>query len=169
MNSSNLSGPFETAVDFILDVESGLVDDPSDPGGLTKFGISQRAYPNLNIRDLTIDGAKAIYRQDYWNLCSCDKLPAGVALVVFDAAVNQGVGSSIRMLQPALNVPEDGVVGAATLSAVRAKAAPSIIAEMIARRSVAYALSTLVSRDGLGWFRRLAKVHQLALTANRTI
>ena len=73
MNSSNPTGPFETAVDFILDVESGLVGDPSDPGGLTKFGISQRAYPNLNIRDLTIEGAKALYRKDYRNLCSCDK------------------------------------------------------------------------------------------------
>jgi lysozyme family protein len=154
--------PFETAVDFVLSAEGGLVDDGSDPGGITKFGISQRAYPDLNIRDLTIDGAKAIYREDYWNLCSCDKLPAGVALVVFDAAVNQGVGASIRMLQSALKVGkmEWSARLRYRLSGLKR---PSIIAEMIARRSVAYALSTLVSRDGLGWFRRLAKVHQLAL------
>ena len=70
---------FETAVDFILSVEAGLVNDPSDPGGLTKFGISQRAYPDVNIRDLTLDGAKTLYRKDYWNRCSCDKLPPGDA------------------------------------------------------------------------------------------
>ena len=54
---------FEVAVDFILSVEGGLVDDPTDPGGLTKFGISQRAYPKLNIRDLTADTAKALYTE----------------------------------------------------------------------------------------------------------
>jgi hypothetical protein len=59
--------------------------------------------------------------------------------------------------------------GPTTLSAVRAQAAPSIIADIIARRSVAYALATLVSRDVLGWFRRLAKVHQLALRTAQSI
>jgi lysozyme family protein len=156
--------PFETAVDFVLSAEGGLVDDGSDPGGLTKFGISQRAYPNLNIAALTIGEATALYRKDYWNVCSCDKLPPGIAFVVFDAAVNQGAGTSIRMLQSSLNVSQDGVFGPATLCAVRAQPAPSIIAEMIARRSLAYALSPLVHEDGLGWFRRLARVHELALT-----
>ena len=79
-------------MDFVLSAEGGLVDDGSDPGGLTKFGISQRAYPNLDIRELTIEGAKALYRKDYWNRFSCDKLPPGIALLVFDAAVNQGAG-----------------------------------------------------------------------------
>jgi lysozyme family protein len=154
---------FEAAVDFILSVEGGLVNDPSDPGGLTKFGISQRAYPNLNIRDLTPDAAKALYRQDYWNRCSCDKLPAGIAFVLFDAAVNQGVSASIRMLQRSLNLAQDGVIGPATLTAATAQMPAAIVAEMIARRSVAYALTPLAARDGLGWFRRLAKVHQFAL------
>jgi lysozyme family protein len=155
--------PFETAVNFVLSSEGGLVDDGSDPGGLTKFGISQRSYPHLNIHDLTIEDARTLYRKDYWNRCSCDQLPAGVALVLFDAAVNQGAGASIRMLQSALNVREDGVIGWTTLSAVGAHATASIVGEIIARRSMAYALSPLVSKDGLGWFRRLAKVHQLAL------
>jgi lysozyme family protein len=158
-----MADPFETAVEFVLAAEGGLVDDASDPGGLTKFGISQRAYPNLNIRDLTIDEAKALYRNDYWSRCSCDRLPAGIALILFDAAVNQGVSASIRMLQRSLNVPEDGVIGRVTLSAVAARTPAGIIAEMIAMRSVAYAVSPLAGRDGLGWFRRLAKAHQFAL------
>jgi lysozyme family protein len=155
--------PFETAMNFVLSAEGGLVDDGSDPGGLTKFGISQRGYPNLNIRALTIEDARTLYRKDYWNRCSCDELPAGVALLVFDAAVNQGAGASIRMLQSSLNILEDGVIGRTTLSAVKAQATAFIIAEIVARRSVAYAFSPLISKDGLGWFRRLAKVHQLAL------
>src|SRR5260370_21170855 len=148
---------FETAVDFILSVEGGLVNDLSDPGGLTKFGISQRAYPELNIRDLTPEAAKAIYRKDYWDRCCCDRLPAGLAFIVFDSAVNQGVTASIRMLQLSLNVTQDGVIGPATLAAAAAQTSATIIAEMIARRSVAYAMSPLAARDGLGWFRRLAK------------
>ena len=154
---------FEVAVDFILSVEGGLVDDPTDPGGLTKFGISQRAYPNLNIRELTADAAKALYRQDYWNRCSCDKLPGAIAFVVFDCAVNQGVSASVRMLQRSLNVTQDGVIGPATLTAAAAQRPAAIIAEMIARRSLAYALSPIIASNGLGWFRRLARVHQVAL------
>ena len=159
----SMSEPFETAVDFVLSAEGGLVDDPSDPGGLTNFGISQRAYPSLNIRQLTLADAKALYRKDYWDRCSCDKLPEAIALVVFDAAVNQGVNAAIRMLQRSLNVKEDGVIGPATLAAAAAQTPSVIIAEMVARRSLAYALSPLVGRDGLGWYRRLAKIHQLAL------
>ena len=102
-----MSDLFETAVDFVLTAEGGLVDDPSDPGGLTNFGISQRAYPHLNIRELTIADAKALYRKDYWDRCSCGKLPHAIALVVFDAAVNQGASASIRMLQRSLNVREE--------------------------------------------------------------
>src|SRR5581483_11873606 len=105
--------PFQAAVDFVLAAEGGIVDDPSDPGGLTRFGISQRAYPNLDIRRLTLADAKALYRKDYWDACSCDKLPPGIAFVVFDAAVNQGVSASIRMLQRAVSVKEDGVIGPA--------------------------------------------------------
>ena len=159
----SMSDAFETAVDFVLTAEGGLVDDPSDPGGRTKFGISQRAYPNLNIRALTIADAKMLYRKDYWDRCSCDKLPDAIALVVFDAAVNQGASASIRILQRSLNVREDGVIGPATLAAAAAQTPSGIVAEMVARRSVAYAVSPLVGRDGLGWYRRLAKIHQLAL------
>jgi lysozyme family protein len=155
--------PFEAAVDFVLTAEGGFVDDPSDPGGLTKFGISQRAYPHLNIRELTIEDAKTLYRKDYWDRCSCDKLPAGIAFIVFDAAVNQGVSASIRILQRALNVKEDGVIGPATLAAAAAQTPEGPIAEIIARRSLGYALSPLAGTDGLGWFRRLAKAHQFAL------
>jgi lysozyme family protein len=59
------------------------------------------------------------------------------------------------------------VIGPATLSAAAAQVTTAVIAEMVARRSLAYALFPLVNKDGLGWFRRLAKVHQLALTAHR--
>jgi lysozyme family protein len=79
------------------------------------------------------------------------------------AALRSSESANVRrMLQRTLNVKEDGVVESSTLAAA-AQTTSSIIAELIARRSVAYALAPLVGMDGLGWFRRLAKVHQVAL------
>ena len=81
---------FDRAFTLVVGIEGGLVDDPSDPGGLTKFGISKRAYPDVDIRNLTLDQAKAIYLRDYWNSHKLDLLEYGKALLVFDCAVNGG-------------------------------------------------------------------------------
>ena len=67
-------------------------DDPDDPGGRTKYGIDQRSHPNVDIRNLTRDQAKAIYRRDYWDAVKADELPPGLRLVVVDIAVNNGKG-----------------------------------------------------------------------------
>jgi len=67
---------FQKAVDDLIDNwEGGYVFDPDDPGGMTKFGISKAAYPNLDIKALTRDGAVAIYFRDYWQKYNLDKLP----------------------------------------------------------------------------------------------
>ena len=57
---------FHDCIAHVLAAEGGLVNDPKDPGGVTKFGISQRSYPALDIRALTLDDAKTIYQRDYW-------------------------------------------------------------------------------------------------------
>src|ERR1044072_8557468 len=90
---------FKSAVEIILAHEGGYSFDPRDPGGETNFGISKRQYPNLNIKDLTRERAKAIYFSDYWNKVRGDSLPFGVALVAFDYAVNAGVSTAIKALQ----------------------------------------------------------------------
>ena len=58
---------FDIAFSRLIDSEGGLTDNPKDPGGLTKFGISQRSYPDIDIRNLTLDQAKAIYLRDFWD------------------------------------------------------------------------------------------------------
>ena len=99
---------FDRCVRAVLLEEGGLSDHPQDPGGLTKYGISRRAYPDLDIRRLTMDDVIEIYRRDYWNpVCGTD-LPASLALLVFDSAVNQGVGTAARLLQKAVGVTADG-------------------------------------------------------------
>ena len=154
---------FEAAVKFVLETEGGLVDDPRDTGGLTNFGISIKAFPNVDIRNLTAATAADIYKNEYWDHCKCDQLPGPVAVLVFDAAVNQGAGAAVRMLQAALGVGVDGVIGTKTLAAARKKDAKGLAAEVVAQRMVTYAKNPNFALYGLGWSRRLARAHQVAL------
>ncbi|MFQ5442697.1 MAG: glycoside hydrolase family 108 protein [Thermodesulfobacteriota bacterium] len=83
---------FERAVEFIFKWEGGYVADPADPGGETRFGISKREYPDVDIKGLTKVRAKEIYRRDYWQKAGCPALPWPLSLIVLDTAVNMGVG-----------------------------------------------------------------------------
>lgn len=131
---------WETAIAFVLKQEGGAEGehDPNDPGGFTKFGISSKAYPNISVATLTLEDAKAIYRRDYWEACRCDELPPAFAIAVFDTAVNQGVGKAIRLLQIALNVTVDGVLGSKTITAAH-KADRYRVKKFLAERLAAYA------------------------------
>ena len=88
--------PFQRALAFVLNAEGGekITDDPRDRGGLTRWGISQTAYPKLDIRSLTRAQAEQIYRTDYWLLGCCDGLPPPLALMHFDCAVNMGIATA---------------------------------------------------------------------------
>ncbi len=94
---------FARALEHVLRWEGGdkLTDDPRDAGGLTRWGISQRAYPDLDIRSLTREHATELYQRDYWDACGCGELEPGVALCVFDAAVNCGVQRALKWLEAA--------------------------------------------------------------------
>jgi lysozyme family protein len=97
----------EAMLDRLLAHEGGLVDHPRDPGGLTKYGISQRAYPHLDIRALTPAQAKAIYRSDYWEKPGFGAIPdPRLAEQVFDMGVNAGLGRAFRLLHRTMRTPE---------------------------------------------------------------
>lgn len=83
----------------------------------TKYGISAAAYPNLDIKNLTLEQAKVIYLKDYWNAIPAANLPLSTAYQLFDASVNHGVNSAIRMLQRSLSVKDDGDFGKASYTA----------------------------------------------------
>lgn len=89
---------FNRVLEHVLKWEGGYVNDPNDPGGETNYGISARAYPNLDIRSLTKDQAADIYFRDYWLKVGADKLPTAIAICAFDCAVNQGVGRALMWL-----------------------------------------------------------------------
>ena len=74
--------------------DGGYTNNPVDPGGETKYGISKRAHPNEDIKNLTPERALAIYDEEYWTKAGCDSIPFPLNVVVFDSAVNCGVGMS---------------------------------------------------------------------------
>lgn len=147
---------FEQYFERLIGHEGGYVADSRDPGGETKFGISKRAYPHLDIKALMLQDAKAIYKRDYWDRACCDALPPGVAFDVFDAAVNSGIGQSIRFLQRAVGVADDGVVGPVTLAAVRRTDAETVQARFNGQRLDFMSRLTTWDVFGKGWARRIA-------------
>ncbi len=90
---------FMVAVNFVLQWEGSYSNRKDDPGLETKWGISKRAYPTLNIKELTKEQAIAIYRKDYWAKCGCDNLPYPMDIIVFDTAVNCGVQRALTWYQ----------------------------------------------------------------------
>jgi len=108
---------FSEAIKKTLIHEGGYVNDPDDAGGETNFGISKRSYPNVDIKNLTLAGAKDIYRRDYWERLRADEIThQQVADELFDTAVNMGVRTATKLIQMALDVHPDGVLGNITLS-----------------------------------------------------
>lgn len=150
---------FDDAVARLLGEEGGYTNDSRDAGGETKYGISRAAYPSVDIASLTLDGAKAIYKRDYWDALRCDELPPRIAAALFDSAVNSGRGPATRWLQQALNVTADGVIGPATIQAAKQAAGD---AEGVLMRFFGYRLRMLADLAtwpafGRGWARRVAR------------
>jgi lysozyme family protein len=99
---------FDIVFDRVIGIESGYSNNPNDPGGETKYGISKRSYPDLDIKNLTREQAKEIYLRDFWNRLEMDSLPESIVYQLFDFAINSGVSTSIRYFQRALGVADDG-------------------------------------------------------------
>ncbi|MFT4190859.1 MAG: glycosyl hydrolase 108 family protein [Comamonas sp.] len=147
---------FEQAFAQVIGHEGGYVNDPRDPGGETKYGISKRAYPQLDIAGLTLADAKAIYLRDYWLRARCDQMAPGLAFDVFDFAVNSGIGTAIRHLQRALGLAEDGVVGPQTLAELARANVPALRARFSGHRLQFMSSLSTWPTFGRGWARRVA-------------
>lgn len=163
---------FAQAFVIVVGEEGGFSNATSDPGNWTsgqcgsgrcqgtKFGISAAAYPALDIASLTVEDAKAIYRRDYWERVEADALPPPLALLVFDAAVNNGVVRAVRWLQQAAGATVDGVMGGGTLAAIAARSGngAALLAEFQAQRMTFMAALPTWRSFGLGWARRLCRL-----------
>jgi len=87
---STKSSDFDRALKFLGPIEGGYVNDPTDRGGETKYGISKRSYPHLDIKSITKEQMAAIYKRDFWDKMGCDTMQWPINLIVFDSAVNHG-------------------------------------------------------------------------------
>lgn len=111
-------------------------------------------YPNEDIKNLTADRAKLLYKRDYWDAAKCDQLPSPLNLFVFDAAVNQGAAPAIKMLQKTLNVVQDGILGQQTIAAAQA-IHKDAVALFMADRALRYTGTRNFDLYGRGWLKRL--------------
>ena len=112
-----MSKVLDATFNFIIKWEGGYVNDPKDPGGETKYGISKRAYPTEDIKNMTKERAKFLFVRDYWSKCSCDELPECLAVMVADTAFNCGVVRAKKMLQKSFGLTEDGIFGKMSFAA----------------------------------------------------
>lgn len=138
--------------------EGGFVDHPDDPGGATKFGISQRAYPTIDIHELTEKEAMQIYETDYWHKIKCEYLPPSLRLMLFDCAVNQGAPRACLFLQRACGVSADGVVGPSTIKAASEFNVGFLIDSISRQRMQAYVRNPKWDTFGKGWAVRLLDI-----------
>jgi lysozyme family protein len=166
---------FDAAVAVVLAHEGGFQNDPRDPGNWTggavgagacrgtKYGISAKSYPELDIANLGAADAGAIYRRDWWDRLGLARLPAPLAAKLLDAAVNLGPHPAIACLQHALNVQggviaEDGVLGPATVAAAQSIPADAALAAL--RNALADHYRAIVARHPdrerflAGWLAR---------------
>lgn len=150
---------FDLAAEFVKFWEGGYVNHPSDPGGETKFGIAKRSYPDLDIKNLTFEQAKGIWKREYWDRIRGDELPPSVAIAVFDFAINSGVSRATKYLQRAIGVVADGHIGPQTLRGASSRPSDVLVRTIISKRLEF--LTTLAMDDEdievflAGWMKRL--------------
>ena len=154
-----MSANYDKAFSLVISAEGGYNNNPNDPGGETNFGISKRQYPDVDIKNLTLAGAKGIYQRDYWNVIKGDQLPWPLCAFVFDCAVNQGCDSTAdfaaqKMLQNAFGLTQDGILGPATLSAT-GRSGKFQEAKFMSLRALRYTKTNNFSTFGEGWLIRL--------------
>jgi lysozyme family protein len=153
---------FDSAFEKVLQVEGGFSDHAADPGGKTRYGITEAVARRVgyrgDMRELPLDLAKRIYREDYWNAVRAEQLPPAIRYAVFDAAVNSGPAQSVRWLQRALGVTDDGVIGPQTLSAANQANPDALRARLVAQRLRFMTNLDTFSSFGRGWTRRCCDI-----------
>lgn len=152
---------------YVFHEEGGLADSAHDRGGRTNYGITtatweahrdQLGKPGTPVDACTPEDARYIYHNSYWLACKCDAFPWPLSLFVFDSAVQHGPKYAVVLLQRALGVPEDGVVGPKTIWAASVAPLPPLLRAALRKRLDYY--RKILSADpgqlpnAAGWIRR---------------
>ena len=156
---------FDEIIEVVLHHEGGYVNDPKDPGGETNFGIAKRSHPDVDIANLTKEGAKEIYKEHYWDRNKVESLSEELRHIYFDMCVNQGRGRAVKILQKAANakgadLTVDGGLGPMTLRAILKS---NLELDRVRAYRVKYYADLVTRKPDLekfyfGWFRRALEV-----------
>lgn len=145
---------FDTAFTRLLGNEGVYSNNPADPGGETNWGISKRSYPQVDIKNLTSDQAKAIYLRDFWE--PLGSAPNAVKVQVFDFAVNSGIQTAIRKLQAAIGVADDGHWGSVSAAKLSSMDLNDVLMRFVAQRLRFWTALKSWPDFGKGWANRAA-------------
>lgn len=173
-----MNGNWEQSFKWLLESEGGYVAHEADPGGRTNLGVTQavweswvgRASNEKEMRSLTPAQVEPLYKKKYWDACKCDELPTGLDYLVFDFAVNAGVGRAIKTLQSCVGATPDGAIGPKTLQAIMVCSKDDLINKFSAAKETFYRSLPTFAVFGKGWLNRIqeAKCRTLLLSANNT-
>ena len=154
---------FDEIIEVVLEHEGGYVNDPKDLGGETKYGITKRFYPDVDIKNLTIEQATDIFKSDYWDKNKVESLPQNLWHIYFDMCVNMGKRTAVKVLQRAAvnkgrDIEVDGGLGPMTIGALK-----GVELDRVRAFRVKYYVDLITARPEqekfyLGWFRRATEV-----------
>ena len=154
---------FDEIVEEVLEHEGGYVNDPKDLGGETKYGITKRFYPDVDIKNLTVEQATEIYKKDYWDRNRVESLPQNLWHIYFDMCVNMGKRTAVKVLQRAAvnrgkSIEVDGGLGPMTIKALK-----GVEIDRVRAYRVKFYVDLITAKPEqekffLGWFRRATEV-----------
>tara|TARA_Y100000593_G_scaffold75165_1_gene138622 strand:+ start:1608 stop:2084 length:477 start_codon:yes stop_codon:yes gene_type:complete len=154
---------FNNIINKVLDHEGGYVDDPKDLGGETKYGITKRFYPHMDIKNLTKEDAKEIYRKDYWIKHKVESIPRNLWYIYFDMCINMGKRTAVKILQKAANssghrLEVDGGLGPITIKGLQ-----NVSIDRVRAYRVKYYADIINNKPEqekfwVGWYRRAIEV-----------
>ena len=161
---------FPASLALILKSEGGFVNHPRDPGGMTNLGVTRNVWKEwvkhevdeAEMRSLTPELVTPLYKANYWDACKCSDLPRGVDYVVFDSAVNMGPSKAAKLLQAALGVTADGVIGRATIAAATAADPAELLEAFSQGKEEFYKSLSTFKTFGRGWLNRVTHVQDVA-------
>jgi lysozyme family protein len=151
--------------------EGGFVNNPKDPGGATNWGVTKAVWEAWvkhpvtvdDMKQLTQDQVKPLYKKNYWDAVHGDDLPIGLDFLVFSFGVNAGTGRSIKILQTSLGTVADGQIGPNTLKKIQEADAKDLIERFSASKIAFYKSLSTFSTFGKGWLNRVDREKQEAL------
>jgi lysozyme family protein len=164
-----MSSNFKECLELVLKAEGGWVNHPKDPGGETNLGVTKRVWeewvghPVESLKKLTKEDVAPLYEQKYWRPCYCEVLPRGLDFVVFSMGVNAGPGRSVKLLQSAIGILPDGIIGPRTRALISSSNGADIVAKFSEVRREYYKSLKTFPIFGRGWLARVDREEEEAL------